>query len=68
MVLVYPCGNQALILTLEFTEALENRKKKKVKSRHKDYLTLTDFSFLKRFRLSMTSLSNILELIKTIAQ
>ena len=53
------------ILTLEFIEALENRKKKTVKNRNKDYLSMTDFEFSKRFRLCKSSVSHLLELIET---
>ena len=38
------------ILTLEIIEAIENRKKM-VKNRVKNYLSMTDFEFSKRFRL-----------------
>ena len=53
------------ILTLELIETVENRKKKTVKHRNKDYLTMTDFKFSKRFRVCKTSISHLLELIKT---
>ena len=57
-------SNTEDILTLEFIEAVENPKKMG-KNRYKDYFTMTDLKFSKRFRLCKTSVSHFLELIKT---
>ena len=53
------------ILTLEFIEAVRIWKKMAVKNRKKDYLSMTNFEFSKRFRVCKTSISHLLELIKT---
>ena len=41
------------IFTTEYIEVVENWKKE-MKNRNKDYLIVTDFEFLKRYRLCQT--------------
>ena len=52
------------MITLELIESVENRKRT-TKNRNKDYLTMTDFEFLRRFRMCKISVSYFLEIIKT---
>ena len=57
---MYDIEDSEDILTHEIMEAVENWKYKTVKSRNKDYMTMTVFEFSKRFHLYKTSVSHVL--------